>query len=118
MTDTNNTQAHTAGPWHVRMPIDTCVEAAGGRSICTTGGYASNATDEWVEENPANAERIVACVNALDGLNPDAIADVVSIVKRFIALPSGAWHPDRHAAEEMELAQDAAAVLLKLEEQS
>lgn len=31
--------------------------------------------------NAANAARIVACVNALDGLNPDAIADVVEALR-------------------------------------
>jgi hypothetical protein len=41
---------------------------------------------------------------------PDA-PDLLSIVERFVALPSGAWHPERHAAEEAELMRDARAIL-------
>lgn len=37
--------------------------------------------------------------------------DLLSIVERFVALPSGAWHPERHAAEEAELMRDARAIL-------
>lgn len=36
---------------------------------------------------------------------------LLSIVLRFIALAGGAWHPDRHAADEMESMQQARAAL-------
>lgn len=49
-----------------------------------------------------------------------AIAEVegmLSIVKRFVALPSGAWHPERHAAEEAELVTEARDVIAKATEE-
>jgi hypothetical protein len=45
----------------------------------------------------------------------NAAPELLSIVKQFVALPSGAWHPERHAAEEAELMQEARAVLAKAE---
>ncbi len=42
-----------------------------------------------------------------------AAPDLLSIVKRFVALPSAAWHPVRHAAEEAELMQAAHAAIAK-----
>jgi len=39
---------------------------------------------------------------------------LLSLVKRFVALPGGAWHPERHAAEEAELMTDAKALLATL----
>jgi len=44
-----------------------------------------------------------------------ASPELLSIVKRFIALPSRAWHPERHAAEEAELMQEAREVVAKAE---
>lgn len=47
-----------------------------------------------------------------------AAPDLLSLVKRFIALPSGAWHPERHAAEERDLAQEAKAIVDRAESKS
>jgi hypothetical protein len=40
---------------------------------------------------------------------------LLSLVQRFVALPSGAWHPERHAAEEAELVTEARAAIAKAE---
>lgn len=53
------------------------------------------------EEGQANAKLIAAA------------PELLSIVKRFVALPSGAWHPERRAAEEAELTTEAHAVIAK-----
>ena len=111
---TTQTAAHTAGPWCLEGRTTTCVTTKNGRSICTTGGYSSNASDEWVEENPANAARIVACVNALEGLNPDAIADVVGFLKEIAELDKIKTLNWAHAAD---AALDAKDLLAKLESQ-
>ena len=42
-----------------------------------------------------------------------AAPDLLSIVQRFVALPGGAWHPERHAAEEAELMQDARTAIAR-----
>ena len=39
--------------------------------------------------------------------------ELLSIVQRFVALPSGAWHPERHAADEAELFTEAKAAIAK-----
>lgn len=42
-----------------------------------------------------------------------AAPELLSIVQRFVALPSGAWHPERHAADEAELITEAKAAIAK-----
>ena len=42
-----------------------------------------------------------------------AAPDLLSIVERFVALPSGAWHPERHAADEAELMTEAKAAIAR-----
>ena len=44
-----------------------------------------------------------------------AAPDLLSLVKRFVALPSGAWHPERHAAEEAELMNEARELIEGIE---
>ncbi|MEO9521678.1 MAG: hypothetical protein ABJC88_16875 [Parasphingorhabdus sp.] len=120
------TDKHTAGPWLVGNMIDTCVEDGKGRSICTTGGYANNMDDSWVEENPANAARIVACVNALEGTNPDAVVEIIEAAKNLRAATIElATHPENDSTNmfdiklmRTELAEDALDdALSKLEKQ-
>lgn len=57
-----------------------------------------------VDEDLANAARIVACVNACDGINPGAVPDLLAIVRAeydehdgFRTLPMG-YPADRAAA--------------------
>jgi hypothetical protein len=68
---------HTPEPWEI---ADTSIIAG---DICIAvieddGGYEAP-----YEERQANAARIVACVNALAGLNPEAIKDVVEALQCF-----------------------------------
>lgn len=44
-----------------------------------------------------------------------AAPDLLSLVKRFVALPAGAWHPERYAAEEAELMNEASELIAELE---
>jgi hypothetical protein len=46
---------------------------------------------------------------AAEGAAPELLA----IARRLVALPSGAWHPERHAAEEAELIQEARAAIAR-----
>ena len=39
--------------------------------------------------------------------------ELLSIVQRFVALPGGAWHPERHAADEAGLITEAKAAIAK-----
>ncbi len=45
----------------------------------------------------------------------ERVARLESIVRRFIALPSGAWRPERRAADEAELMRDARADLAAMD---
>lgn len=42
------------------------------------------------EETRSNARRIVSCVNALAGMNPDALADVVEALEAVVNFETGA----------------------------
>lgn len=69
-------------------------------------------------ENPDN--RICFMAHS-GGRDPEADEDkafliaeapsMLNLLRRFVALPSAAWHPARHAAEEMELMQEATALI-------
>jgi hypothetical protein len=39
--------------------------------------------------------------------------ELLSIARRLVALPSGAWHPERHATEEAELIREARAAIAR-----
>ena len=74
--------AHTKEPWRIYKHSAAHVENEIGRGVCSTGGYADNFSNgAFHDENEANARRIVACVNALAGYNPDAVADVVAALE-------------------------------------
>lgn len=61
----------TKEPWGRDPRVAMRVVADGDRGICSTGGFFNLQRSEEVhDENLANAERIVACVNALSGV-PD-----------------------------------------------
>lgn len=75
MTD----QEHTPEPWSVYEPSDdtgrwtTGVEGPNGEAVV----FTSDEPEEGITES-ANAHRIVACVNALQGIrNPSAVWELV-----------------------------------------
>ena len=79
---------HTKGPWRVDPEIRT-----NDRGIDYINGFDIRADGyeivgcEGITGGPveaANAARIVACVNALEGYNPDAVRDVVEAAKRAL----------------------------------
>ena len=63
---------HTPEPWENKTPgkYKAGNIYAEGEYICTTSGNAQ-----------ANAERIVACVNACEGINPEAVPDLLEALK-------------------------------------
>ena len=82
---------HTKGPWetdcsdHDQPYLNIKIRAAKkfARTICTV--YIDDApVRDYNDEQYANAARIVACVNALEGYNPDAVRDVVEAAKRAL----------------------------------
>ena len=82
---------HTKGPWrvydggHRYHGIDGGDE--GNSTTIVVFGYdhedeaGVRGTEPEELDAHANAARIVACVNALDGLNPDAVRDVVDALR-------------------------------------
>ena len=83
---------HTKGPWetdcsdHDQPYLNIKIRAARklAHTICTV--YIDDApVRDYNDEQKANAARIVACVNALEGYNPDAVRDVVEALDWAIA---------------------------------
>ena len=61
----------TPGPWFIDRRSETHVKGQEDRSVCSTGGYASNMPhdrDTYVEENIANARLIAAAPDLLAAL--------------------------------------------------
>jgi len=98
---------HTAGPWKF-----TYTDESGECFIIAKNlGGMVGAALPWPTEIDARDFRRVIANARLIAVSPE----LLSIVKRFIALPSRAWHPERHAAEEAELMQEAREVVAKAE---
>lgn len=60
-------------------------------------------------EERANAARIVACVNACEGINPEAVPDVVKALEELLSLDSG----DSGTVREASVRDAARAALAK-----
>ena len=69
---------HTKEPWRIE---DRWNILSGERLVSNCGGFSSN-VKPVAEENEANAKRIIACVNALEGLNPEGIKDIADQILR------------------------------------
>jgi len=64
---------HTPGPWKVRGRFN--VHSGSLHLLQAAGAGTINETDE------ANAARIVACVNACAGINPEAVPELLVALK-------------------------------------
>jgi len=66
---------HTPEPWARRGDMVYTVEDEPGQAACVADCHAPN-----TEEAAANADRIVACVNACAGINPAAVPKLLKLV--------------------------------------
>lgn len=83
---------HTKGPWHIGnsgFSHGTQFEIRAMRGVddlyITGIVWGDDGDEEYLPsytEAEANAARIVACVNALEGYNPDAVRDVVEALRQ------------------------------------
>lgn len=69
--------AHTPGPWMVleetdHEPVTLTVVFAPGRETCVAATWHGVSNGQSVDEAEANAARIVACVNACEGMKDPA----------------------------------------------
>ena len=96
-------------------------------------GYAIGQWEDWVRDQFEGTSKFAGAMADIeatraavrDSLFADLarpsqagdarVARLESIVRRFIALPSGAWHPERHATDEAELMADARAALAAMD---
>ncbi len=80
----------TKGDWKINRHAETCVEV-GNRSICSTGGYQSNADSEKVwAENVANAKLISFAGNLAQKYNIEAFEELCQALAHAVdLLPAG-----------------------------
>lgn len=83
---------HTPGPWEVNYFVDhdeegSCIEAAG-RNVATLYFRHGKYKAVLAEQSEANAARIVACVNACEGIErPNiVIPELISALRLCISL--------------------------------
>lgn len=96
-----HTAVHVPEPWTVVADsnCDSKADLEVGRkfSITTNDGEPTYITicegDIMPDQGKANANRIVACVNACAGLNPAAVADVVKALDGMIEVWGLAGYP-------------------------
>ena len=84
---------HTPGPWAIeesKRGAILYIKARDGQVAQTYG------EGDFYRTQYPNARRIVACVNGCEGINPDAVADLLAALKNVISrvyLPEG-WEQD------------------------
>ena len=71
--------SHTPEPWEMSKPYGG---EAGGTCVAITGviSHYFEGVNYNSEEEQANAERIVACVNACEGINPEAVGEMLKML--------------------------------------
>ena len=78
---------HTPGPWRVGRPgtvvCDTSIEQ-GPKGTADVTYYGGHLVCESVTK--ANAERIVACVNACEGLNPEMVSGLLRVLRQCLTI--------------------------------
>ncbi len=109
---------HTPEPWNVMFNYDNNIneEAPGRHTIRSKDGW--NIARIWENignsDSSANARRIVSCVNACAGINPEAVPDLVKALLGLIdaCTPSDS---DRGSVKRptLEALESARAALLK-----
>jgi hypothetical protein len=69
-----------------------------------------NTTDGITDHADANANCIVACVNACAGLNPEAVPDLLLALRAMVAAPLAYNHEDAFAINQTALSMARAAI--------
>lgn len=118
---------HTAGPWKAVHDVPNWRWVLHGNTQPTAFGHFVGWSPDGVtteEEDAANSARIVACVNALDGVaNPGAVPRALGILRRGVGLirtyQERGLRTDREALNHLEAdAREALAALEKPEEKA
>ena len=74
---------HTPEPWAVETELNHHIVSSDGKYIVFFGW------EQFPENYEANRARIIACVNALAGLNPEAVPNVVEALREAINWAEG-----------------------------
>lgn len=100
---------HTPEPWKLDNRDDKATVSASGLWLATVhvDGNTTCQIHPTMSEGEANAARIVACVNALAGTNPEAVKGVVETLEVYLNKPHSAT---REASLRMELRAALAAL--------
>lgn len=72
---------HTPEPWMADLEDYASVIDSDGICVCEMPPYTRSPNREKAR---ANAERIVACVNACKGINPEAVPDLLDALKEAL----------------------------------
>lgn len=103
---------HTPGPWYA-WPDGKGVSVGvnqSARDICRLT-YSGRPFDPPEEQRVPNAERIVACVNACAGINPEAVPELLAALEGLLEEVDA--HLDYHDDEMQEAAETARAAIAK-----
>lgn len=75
---------HSKEPWKIDtvQPLAIIVDNEDGVQVCGEFG------DDGFVETRANAEHIVNCVNNCEGINPEAVPDLLKVCKSVAKLQS------------------------------
>ena len=82
-TTTETGARHTPGPWRKVIAAGETVLLNDG--TCPIGSDDGQAAVAGGDDPEANADRIIACVNACEGINPKAVPVLLAAVRDLLA---------------------------------
>ena len=92
--------SHTPGPWKIydgygsdrsRPSIVDSIPDRDGKCVANCIAFASSTNNQM----DANAARIVACVNACEGINPEAVPEMLSVLHQCLSAVEFCERPDQ-----------------------
>lgn len=72
---------HTPTPWERDLSTRADIKSVNGRRIASTWGVTLNNGENSTLESRANADRIIACVNACEGIPTDKLLEFAKKLK-------------------------------------
>lgn len=91
---------HTPGKWTIGYSCESGAPQIDAKDGDNAGEEETAPIAElWGERGEANAARIVACVNACEGINPEAVPELFDVVRKLALGNADIGHAQRALAK-------------------
>ena len=109
---------HTSEPWEITVGFDRSTVSGGTSESGSAHVIADvrHSTAYRAGEGEANSRRIVACVNACAGINPEAVPDLLKLAKAMLLFYDELLADDAFTSEQDNYVNPLRAIIAKAED--